>query len=193
MPSFPADQPKAAMEAYLRGIKHSVEGVFGLLHDVKDAANIRQFSLSESPILATLPSAAIAEFLSSQGGLVMTSKAREVSLGALAGALLQFGKQGISIVYGKDRVKIGRKICSQHVSVVIWEGRNQALHWEDNKFRKGPIECFETLAREVDQKFSQYTKRNMAWDVLQLLVWDGFDALSKDLSSLGLDPRLGLT
>jgi hypothetical protein len=60
------------------------------------------------------------------------------SIGALSGAVLQIAKQGISVVHGGPGAPSGkpagtppgRAIGSQELSTVIWEARNQAMHWD---------------------------------------------------------------
>lgn len=89
--------------------------------------------------------------------------ARDLSVGALAGSLLQYGKQGISIQYGKYRkgCPAGRLIGSTSLSDVIWCGRNQALHWEDGSFNDEVTACFEKLAAEINPTFARYRTRSM--------------------------------
>jgi hypothetical protein len=105
-----------------------------------------------------------------------------LSAAALASALLQIAKQGISVVHGK-RASLGRPVGTQSLSVVIWEARNQAMHWEAEP-RKQVEECFEALARDVDPKFADYRKRSLAFDVVEILEWWRVDLFNADLVSL---------
>ncbi|MFY1623723.1 hypothetical protein ACN268_11010 [Micromonospora sp. WMMD735] len=105
---------------------------------------------------------------------------------ALAGALIQQGKQGISIVHGglasaPQGRQIGTSGCLRNV---IWQARNQALHWEDRSFKAGVVGCFDALAAEVDPVFTEYTQRNMSFEVVKLLGWRSMRAFEVDLLSL---------
>ncbi len=105
-----------------------------------------------------------------------------LSVGSLAGSLLQYAKQGISLVHGDlAKCPIGRSIGSQALKDVIWQGRNQAAHWEEGKPRQSVKQCFDTLAKEVDSKLADYTKRNMAVDVIELLGWEDFQKFKADM------------
>ncbi|MEA5550619.1 hypothetical protein VB713_06435 [Anabaena cylindrica UHCC 0172] len=111
--------------------------------------------------------------------------AQSFSIASLSGSLLQYAKQGISTVYKKPNIcPNGRLIKSQSLKVIIWEGRNQALHFEVGEFRRAAEECFETLAKEVDTKFSDYNKRNMAFDIIELLGWKKIEDFKNDLMLL---------
>jgi hypothetical protein len=46
-------------------------------------------------------------------------------------------------------------IGAQPLKNVIWQSRNQALHWEDDSFSKAVNLCFEELARDVHRNFSE--------------------------------------
>ena len=112
-------------------------------------------------------------------------KCHEFSVASLAGALLQFAKQGISISIGELKYcSASRLIGTQTLHNVIWQARNQALHWEDASFNVPVKRCFERLADEVDRKFDEYTKRSMAVDVLDLFSWRNFLDFKTDMLSI---------
>jgi hypothetical protein len=107
---------------------------------------------------------------------------RRFSTGALSANLLQYGKQGISLVHGGlGSCPDGRLIETQPLKNVIWQSRNQALHWEDGAFQQPVDRCFDALATDTDPKFRDYTSRNMARDVLGLLGWEDFADFQKDM------------
>lgn len=65
--------------------------------------------------------------------------AREFSRASMAGSILQYAKQGISIVHaGLAACPDGRLVGSQPIKKVIWQGRNHALHWEDGRWKPSP-------------------------------------------------------
>jgi hypothetical protein len=99
-------------------------------------------------------------------------EARAFSTDAQSGNLLQYAKQGISFAHhGLAPCPDGRLIGSQPIKTIIWQGRNQALHWEDGNFTRPVVNCFETLEREIDPKFGDYARRNLAFDVIELFGW----------------------
>jgi hypothetical protein len=103
----------------------------------------------------------------------MTEQA--LSAAALAGALLQFAKQGLSLVHGnRQNCPNGRQIGSQVLRDIIWQGRNQASNWESGQLQSQVIKFFQTLAQEQDPKFSDYNKRNLAMEIIESLGWRDF-------------------
>ena len=109
------------------------------------------------------------------------------SIASLSGALLQYAKQGMSIVYGPrvdDCPDSSRVVGSQNLKQVIWQGRNQAIHWEEGKPHPAVVQCFDALAKDVDVKFADYKTKNLAFDVVELLGWTTFDEFRKDVLTL---------
>jgi len=108
--------------------------------------------------------------------------AHTFSASALAGSLLQYAKQGISLTHGDlASTPSGRAIGGQFLRDVIWQSRNQAIHWEEGKPRDPVRQCFDKLAQEVAPHFAEYTNRSMAFDVVELLAWTDFDKFNADL------------
>jgi hypothetical protein len=67
----------------------------------------------------------------------------------------------------------------------MWQGRNQAIHWDEGGFTQPVRDVFELLASDLDPKFNEYTSRNMAFEVVSLLAWRGFPDFERDMLSLG--------
>ncbi|MGW2064867.1 hypothetical protein ACWCO9_30345 [Streptomyces sp. NPDC001937] len=111
--------------------------------------------------------------------------ARAFSATALAGALLQYGKQGLSMACGHPNSWAeGRHIGGQAISKIIRIARNQAMHWgEDKPPYPETVACFESLA-SVDPVFGDFRKRNMALEVVELLDWKEFGDFERDLLSM---------
>jgi hypothetical protein len=108
----------------------------------------------------------------------------QFSIQATAGALLQFAKQSISLVYSKpENAQGGGKIGVLSRGEVIWQARNQALHWEDGKFSPRVVACFTELAK-IDPVFANYNKRSLAFEVVRLLGWKEKADFESDLLSL---------
>ena len=105
-----------------------------------------------------------------QEKLVEQIDAHAFSVGALAGSLLQYARQGISICHGEFAAcPNGRTIGSQFLKDVIWEGRNQAIHWEEGNLKSRGQQCFDKLSNEVNSSFGEYNNQNMAIDVVEQL------------------------
>lgn len=108
----------------------------------------------------------------------------ELSIAALAGSLLQYAKQGLSLRFGNKRAGCpnGRIVGGMQLHEIIWQGRNQAIHWEDGAFHKPTEQCFQELAANVDPVFKQYKSRSLAYEVVRLLGWKTFDDFARDMS-----------
>ena len=100
--------------------------------------------------------------------------------------MLQYAKQGIALRFGRERTGIadGRLVGGVAIHEIIWQGRNQALHWEDGTFSRAVENCFQQLAANVDATFHDYPRRNMAFDILQVLGWREFSDFERDMLSL---------
>jgi len=105
----------------------------------------------------------------------------------ICGAILQIAKQGISTVHGRlNNCPTGRLIGSTALSVVIWQARNQTMHYEMNKYDPPVRDCFEILEREFGQQFSlaSHGGENLAHHVIELLGWTDYSAFETDMFSL---------
>lgn len=110
--------------------------------------------------------------------------ARAFSRAAMASTILQFAKQGISVVHGDwKNSPPGRDIHGVSLSELIWMGRNQGLHWEESKFGKGVTACFDKLAM-ADPVFGEYGARSMGFEIVSLLGWRDYAAFEGDMRSL---------
>jgi hypothetical protein len=69
---------------------------------------------------------------------------------ALAAALLQIAKQGISSKHGGlSKCPNGRLIGqTEFLKNVIWQGRNQTMHYEEGQYRRDVNECFTNLVND---------------------------------------------
>jgi hypothetical protein len=116
-------------------------------------------------------------------------EARVSSLAALAGAILQIAKQGISTIYGlswKTDCPTGRMIGSQNLRTVIWEGRNHSMHYEEGNPSVGVKNCFLGLETSFGQEFSLsvHPSANRSVLVVTILGWLNYDAYEQDMLSL---------
>lgn len=109
--------------------------------------------------------------------------AKSFSTAALAGNLLQYAKQGIALRYGKNREGCpdGRMIGAVTLHEVIWQARNQSMHWEEGDPHRPVQRCFDRLAEEFGAQFSEYRNRNLAFEVICLLGWSTIENFKNDL------------
>jgi hypothetical protein len=118
------------------------------------------------------------------GELKATQETRSASRAALAGTALQIAKQGISAVHSKlDTSPDGRTEGGVVLKNLIWQGRNQAMLWEEGNPHKAVEICFESL-KVRDSVFAEYTTRNLAFELLELLGWKDYAAFEADMLSL---------
>lgn len=106
------------------------------------------------------------------------------SMSLLAGAILQIAKQILSLRYGnKPSLPHAKKIGSQNIVEVIWEGRNYAAHWEENPPKKEPVKTMlANLAADLGTRI-EYGKNNCL-SILGALDWKSADDVISDLKAL---------
>lgn len=113
-----------------------------------------------------------------------TLDARGASRGAMSGAILQIAKQGLSAAHGGlGLAPDGRDVAGVALKDVIWQARNQSMHWEEGQPHKAVAVCFETLKAGAPV-FGDYAVRNLAFEVLTLLGWDDYGVFEADILSL---------
>jgi hypothetical protein len=112
--------------------------------------------------------------------------ALKFSRGALSGTLLQFAKQGISIVHGaRGDAPRGRVLAPPEVlRDIIWEARNHALHWEDGEPRAAVVRVFTALEANYPGSFAAFRKENTAFEVVEVLGWRNWSSFANDLLTL---------
>ncbi|MFN0131470.1 MAG: hypothetical protein ACKVW3_02900 [Phycisphaerales bacterium] len=104
---------------------------------------------------------------------------------SLAASLLQYAKQGMSIVHGSlSKVPDGRQIGSQALKEVVWQARNQTMHWEEGKLHPPVVQCFETLIKERGPAFTDFCTRGMGFEVVRDLGWKTAADFEKDMMLL---------
>ena len=109
------------------------------------------------------------------------------SIDALSMSLLQIAKQGISKVYGKPQnCPDGRDIGRETLKNVIWQGRNQSIHYEEANPNAAVLDCFSNLAITFGNNFdlSQNPATNCAKIVVNLLDWKSYENYQRDMKSL---------
>jgi hypothetical protein len=122
--------------------------------------------------------------------------ARGFARAALCGSLLQIAKQGISTVHGGLNGPIGRLVGTQPMRDIIWQARNQAMHFEEPRPLSQRVQqCFETLAADLQRsEFREYRQRNLAFEVIDALGWSSYSHYEQDIRScfeLGRDMPSG--
>lgn len=123
-------------------------------------------------------------------------------LESIAQALLQIGKQGISSKYGKNKKNCSDVFTAKGVPMptistenvplldVIWEGRNQSVHFEDQSFNKPTRDCFEDLLKDSNKLFQDLkgydNGENKAMKIVRILGWTDYSKFKSDLLSLSV-------
>lgn len=117
-------------------------------------------------------------------GLIL---AKEFSIGALSGALLQIAKQGISVVHGGlSNCPDGRSIGGEPLKNIVWQGRNQSMHYEEGNPHQPVRSCFQNLEVNCGPQFALATNppRNLARNVIDVLGWKTYQQYETDMISL---------
>jgi hypothetical protein len=113
---------------------------------------------------------------------IQTYQTHEFAINSLSGSLLQIAKQGISMKHGGlQNCPNGKNIGTQFLKNVIWQARNQAIHFEDGKFNPQVVACFDNLSIDIDPKFNRFRTSSMAYEVVELLGWKTFDDFKNDM------------
>jgi len=106
------------------------------------------------------------------------------SLDIIAGSILQIAKQGISAVHIKlSNCPSGRTIGKEYLKNIIWQGRNQAMHFEEGRYQSPTVTCFKNLEETYGSKF-QLNKKNLAFEVIRILEWAMYESYERDMKSL---------
>ncbi len=105
------------------------------------------------------------------------------SMSGLAGAVLQIGKQALSIRHaGKPNLPAARAIGTQNIVEVVWEGRNHAMHWDEGAPRERVRNMLNTLA--ADLNITIEIGKNNCLSVLGALEWKKHEDVISDLKTL---------
>jgi hypothetical protein len=119
--------------------------------------------------------------------LKMSIEAKEFSLRALSGALLQIAKQGISVTHSNlDNCPSGRAIGTECLKNIIWQARNQSMHFEEGNPRPPVKLCFKNLEHDFGSMFSlnNGSPENLARHVVNLLGWRDYSTYKQDMNSM---------
>jgi hypothetical protein len=109
--------------------------------------------------------------------------ATEESMSALAGAVLQVAKQALALRHGcKPDIVNARRIGSQSVVEVIWEGRNHAMHWDEGAPRNKVKDMLTALTSDV--RTTVVPGRNNCLSILGALGWKSANDVVADLEQL---------
>lgn len=112
-------------------------------------------------------------------------KNKNESINALSTAILQIAKQGISIVHGNlSKCPEGRKLGDETIKNIIWQSRNQSLHYEEEIHNTSVLDCFKKLKDEYGNKFDITNKTNKAKDIIDILGWNCYKNYYNDMNNL---------
>lgn len=109
--------------------------------------------------------------------------ADEASLPSLSGALLQIAHQGIVSSFGEKKSCLaGRKLGGTNLRDVIWEARNQSMHY-DEKLSSQTADTFLMLLLTTPFEFECSLGVNLAYEVIRFLGWDTNEKYQTDMLS----------
>ena len=120
--------------------------------------------------------------------LQATVGAQQHSIQAICGSILQIAKQGISLVHGDlAAAPQGRILGTSSLKDIVWQARNQALHYEDGRFNPAVTVLFASLAASHGPQFSLATHAGLclARQIVHLLGWQTYDQYVADARLLG--------
>lgn len=105
------------------------------------------------------------------------------SMSGLAGAVLQIGKQALSIRHaGKPNLPAARTIGIQNIVEVVWEGRNHAMHWDEGTPKVRVKNMLDALA--TDLNITIEVGKNNCLSILGALEWKKPEDVLSDLKAL---------
>jgi len=120
--------------------------------------------------------------------LTSTIDAKSASVGALAGALLQIAKQGISITYGKKQnAPKGAELGGLPIRDIIWEARNQTVHYENpREISADVVKIFEQIdaTRADGVTWKPKERINYSFDVVRWLGWFDYNQYLSHMRSI---------
>lgn len=112
----------------------------------------------------------------------------DIATAAAAGAILQIAHQCISLAWPiEQRLDKGRLVGSQHLSSVIWNGRNQAMHFDEGEPKYTQTKnCLDILHKEFALDISDLASRprSLAKDIIGLLGWHSYEMFANDMNEM---------
>ncbi|MCH7827952.1 MAG: hypothetical protein IIC75_08300, partial [Bacteroidetes bacterium] len=139
----------------------------------------------------------------------------------LLGAILQFGFWGIEIFSKNENVAkgfediidsnsktlkfcIGRMYDNIPIGLIIYAGRNQSTHFDDNKFNNVTTRVFEKLTNYYSPTFKKWFKSdffdlenpnviNYSENITHILDWKNYENYEKDLIEMLQNSKSNIT
>jgi len=107
---------------------------------------------------------------------------KEYSINLLSTSILQIARQGIVRVFENiDSCSNGRTLRSITLKEIIWYGRNQGTHVEENNLHQQTINFFQSLNTQFPGTFDEFESKNMSFKILEVLNWKTYENLKNDL------------
>ncbi|WP_148861228.1 hypothetical protein [Marinobacter fonticola] len=114
--------------------------------------------------------------------------AKSASIAALSGAILQIAKQCISLRYGKPQnAPDGDDIGGALIKDIVWEGRNQSIHYENPKeISENVVALFVKLdaIRADGNTWDAKSQTNFAFEIVNFLGWRTYGDFEAHLKSI---------
>lgn len=114
--------------------------------------------------------------------------AKSASISALSGALLQIAKQGISLTFGRpENAPKGEEVNGLLIKEIIWEARNQSIHYENPREVSDKVIDLFTKIDKVRNDGTSWTPRNQinyAFNIVKFLGWLNYERYEMHLKSI---------
>lgn len=105
------------------------------------------------------------------------------SMSHLAGTVLQIAKQVLSLRYSaKPSIPGARRIGTQSIVEILWEGRNHAMHWDEGAPKQRVQDMLDTLTRDLGIAIE--AGKNNCLSIMGALGWKSTDNVISDLKAL---------
>ncbi len=191
------------MTQYIKDTEYAVKKLFDLIEhenkELNNAINIKnELSIYGKDLFENNKEHLNAEILIELYGINSTNELKqkeieritfqisinEFSIRVLGSTILQIAKQGISIIHQQLRnCPGGRLLGTQELNNIIWQARNQCMHFEDGNFNRSVVECFNKLERDFGNTFcvQNYNSKCMSIEVLDILNWKSFQDYERDM------------
>lgn len=105
----------------------------------------------------------------------------------LASTILQVAQQGMSTIHGGigNYPNKGRSVYGVNLCELVWQGRNQAMHYETTARRADWKHVFKSLNSSFPGRFDLTPPfESRAKDIIDILGWDKHSVYEADLRSL---------
>ena len=113
--------------------------------------------------------------------------AYNIALESLCTSLLQTARQlMVSVCGNKDSCSDGRLIGTQPLKNIIWQARNQAIHYDEPPLHNAVQNCFTTLTTDLGADFdlAAHPNQNLSPSIIRHLGWADIYSFEADMRQI---------